>query len=59
MQTPLSDADLQQRKDWEEHAPNAFRQPDLEVLAMIKELQERRAAEKAAFPLDHLAEGSH
>jgi hypothetical protein len=59
MQTQLSDAELQQRKDWEEHAPNAFRQPDQEVLAMIKELQERRAAEKAAFPLDHLAEGSH
>ena len=71
MQTQLSDDDLNQRKAWEEHAPNAFRQPDAEVLSMIAEIQERRKAEdlndgirgyegtpgKQVF--DHLPEGSH
>jgi hypothetical protein len=59
MQMQLSDYELELRKHWEETAPNAHQEPDTQVLAMIEELQERRAAEKTAFPLDHLAEGSH
>lgn len=67
----LSSHDLEQRKQWEEHAPNAFRQPDQEVLLMIKEIEgyrrvdkwladEQNAAQQAGgrLPLDHLPEGS-
>jgi hypothetical protein len=69
MQTPtkfLSNAELKEREDWERHAPNAFRQPDEEVLAMIAEIRGYRAVDKwlqeednKPFPTDHLPEGAH
>lgn len=70
MQMPLSEEALACRENWERCAPNAFRQPDEEVLAMIAEIRTYRSAEKAEtdrvrceaggrLPLDHLPEGSH
>jgi hypothetical protein len=43
MQTPLSENDLTYREQWERCAPNAFRLPDEEVLAMIAEIRLWRA----------------
>lgn len=40
----LTDEQLRERKQWEGLAPNANATPDQEVLAMITEIQERRAS---------------
>jgi len=71
MQTPLSENDLTCREQWERYAPNTFRLPDEEVLAMIAEIRLWRATYQtgaksgaasgriSGTELDHLPEGSH
>lgn len=68
----LSSDALEQRKQWELNAPRVCRQPDEEVLLMIKEIEEYRRADKwladdqnaaqqtgGKLPLDHLPDGSY
>ena len=43
----LTNEQLEKRRSWEACAANAYQQPDEAVLDMIKEIQERRAEEKA------------